>query len=140
MNKINESINDYNELVPFINELIKQNYDASGRCSHVAGYGFTIYATKDIYVDVCLWGGNSSVSVKRRTTKYYSDPINDTVLKSKGSIRDIEEVKKTILEYLEYGNTLEPIYKVELTETELDTIILNLVDESLKDKLKKYLQ
>ena len=139
MNKINESINDYNELVPFINELQDQNYDASGRCSHAAGYGFTIYATKDIYVDVCLWGENSSVSVKRRTTKYYTDPVNDTVLKNKSSITELNEIKKTILEYLEYGKTLEPVYKVELTKTELDTII-NLVDGSLKDKLSKCLQ
>ena len=139
MNKISDSINDYNELVPFINDLEDQKYNALGRCNRDAGYGFTIYATKDVYVDVCLWGGNSSVSVKRRTTKYYSDPVNDTVLKSKGSIRDLEEVKKTVLEYLEYGKTLEPIYKVELTETELNTII-NLVDGSLKDKLKKYLK
>ena len=139
MNKISDSINDYNELVPFINDLEDQKYNALGRCSRDAGYGFTIYATKDVYVDVCLWGGNSSVSVKRRTTKYYSDPVNDTILKSKGSIRDLEEVKKTVLEYLEYGKTLEPIYKVELTKSELDTII-NLVDGSLKDKLSNYLK
>ena len=139
MNKISDSINDYNELVPFINDLEDQKYNIFGRHSRDAGYGFTIYATKDVYVDVCLWGGNSSVSVKRRTTKYYSDPVNDTILKSKGSIRDLEEVKKTVLEYLEYGKTLEPIYKVELTETELNTII-NLVDGSLKNKLSKYLK
>lgn len=139
MNKISESINDYNELVPFIIKLEKQNYDASGRCSHDAGYGFTIYATKDVYVDICLWGGNSSVSVKRRTTKYYTDPVNDTELKNKNSIKELEEVKQTILEYLEYGKTLEKVYNVELTKTELDTII-NLVDESLKNKLSKYLQ
>ncbi len=139
MNKISDSINDYNELVPFINDLEEQKYNVLGRCSHAAGYGFTIYATKDVYVDICLWGGNSSVSVKRRTTKYYSDPINDTILKSKGSIRDLKEVEQIVLEYLEYGKTLEPIYKVELTKTELDTII-NLVDGSLKDKLSKYLK
>lgn len=139
MNKINESINDYNELVPFIIKLEKQNYDASGRCSRDAGYGFTIYATKDVYVDICLWGGNSSVSVKRRTTKYYTDPVNDIVLKNKNSIKELKKVEKTILEYLEYGKTIEKVYKVELTKTELDTII-NLVDESLKNKLSKYLQ
>ena len=139
MNKISDSVNDYNELIPFINDLIDQKYNVLGRCNNTAGYGFTIYATKDVYVDICLWGGNSSVSVKRRVTKYYNDPVNDTVLKSKGSIRDLEEVKKTVLEYIEYGKTLEPIYKVELTESELDTII-NLVDKSLKDKLSKYLK
>ena len=139
MDKISESINDYNELIPFIVKLEKQNYDASGRCGRDVGYGFTIYATKDVYVDICLWGGNSSVSVKRRTTKYYTDPVNDTVLKNKSSIKELKEVEKTILEYLEYGKTVEKVYKVELTKTELD-IIINLVDGNLKDKLSKYLQ
>ena len=139
MDTINESINDYNKLIPFINILEEQKYDTYARCNYTAGYGFTVYATKDIYVDVCLWGGNSSVSVKRRTTKYYSDPVNDEVLKKKSSIRNIEEVKQTVIEYLEYGKTIEPIYKVNLTKSELETII-DIVDGNLKTKLIQYLE
>lgn len=139
MGTINESINDYNKLIPFINNLEEQKYDTYARCNYTAGYGFTVYATKDIYVDVCLCGGTSSVSVKRRTTKYYADPINDKILKNKSCIIDIEEVKQTVLEYLEYGKTVEPIYNVELTKTELEDII-NIVDGSLKAKLIQYLE
>ena len=139
MGSIKESINDYNKLIPFINDLEDQKYDTYARCNYTTGYGFTVYATKDIYVDVCLWGGDSSVSVKRRTTKYYADPVNDKVLKNKSCIIDIEEVKQTVLEYLEYGKTVEPIYKVELTKAELDDII-EVVDGNLKAKLIKYLE
>ena len=139
MDTIKESIDDYNNLVPFINDLEDQKYDTYARCNYAAGYGFTVYATKDIYVDVCLWGGYSSVSVKRKTTKYYTDPVNDKVLKNKNFIKDLEEVKQTVLEYLEYGKTVEPIYKVELTKAELDSII-EIVDGNLKAKLIKYLK
>ena len=139
MGTINESINDYNKLIPFINNLEEQKYDTYARCNYTAGYGFTVYATKDIYVDVCLWGGTSSVSVKRRTTKYYVDPINDKILKNKSCIIDIEEVKQTVLEYLEYGKTVEPIYNIELTKAELDNII-EVVDGNLKAKLIQYLK
>ena len=49
------------------------------------------------------------------------------------------EIERIVKEYLDYAKTLEPTYKVELTESELNTII-NLVDGNLKEKLKNYLQ
>ena len=105
-----------------------------------SGYGFTIDINKNLYVSVDVWNKeNISVKLKRRTTKFFTDVVNDVKLKSKSNIKNLEELKPIVFEYLEYAKTIEKVYKIELTETELNNLI-SLANGELKEKLQKYLQ
>ena len=133
------SVENYNELVPFMNELIKRGYKLDARHNKTQGFGFLVEATDDLYVDVCIWGDEMLVGLNRRNSKYHRDVLNDITIKEEKHILDTNHVKELVNEYLDYAKALEKVYKVDLTETELKTII-NLVDEKLKEKLKNYLQ
>ena len=132
------SVETYNELIPFINTLV-DTYRVDANHSKNMGYGFYININKELYVNIRIWGDEVYVSLARRGGCHFHDVANDTDLKFTRNIRDIKEVERVVREYLDYAKTLEPTYKVELTESELSTII-NLVDENLKEKLKNYLQ
>lgn len=132
------SVETYNELIPFINTLVK-DYRVDADHNKTMGYGFCIDINKELYVSIRIWGDEVYVSLVRRSGKCFRDIINDVDLKSTKHIFDLKIVEKATLEYLEYAKTLEPTYKVELTESELKSII-NLVDENLKEKLNSYLQ
>ena len=103
------------------------------------GYGFYINVNKELYVKVCIWGEELYVSLMRRGGNCLYDIVNDVEVKTTKQMVDLKIVEKVTLEYLEYAKTLEPTYKIELTESELKSII-NLVDEKLKEKLNSYLQ
>lgn len=133
------SVENYNELVPFMNELIKRGYRLDARHNKTQGFGFLVEAADDLYVDVCIWGDEMLVELNRRNSKYHRDVLNDITIRQEKHILDTNHVKELVNEYLNYAKTLEKVYRVELTETELNTII-NLVDEKLKEKLKSYLQ
>ena len=132
------SVETYNELIPFINTLV-DNYVVDADHSKNMGYGFYININKELYVNIRIWGDEMYVSLVRRGSSHFHDVVNDVDIKFTRNIRDIKEVERVVREYLDYAKTLEPTYKVELTESELNTII-NLVDENLKEKLKTYLQ
>ena len=132
------SVETYNELIPFINTLI-DSYRVDADHSKNMGYGFYININKELYVNIRIWGDEVYVSLARRGGCCFHDVVNDTDLRFTKNIRDIKEVERVVREYLDYAKTLEPTYKVELTESELNTII-NLVDGNLKEKLKNYLQ
>ena len=42
------------------------------------------------------WGDVRQYILKLTDAKYYTDPVNDKVLKNKNSIKDLEEVKQTV--------------------------------------------
>lgn len=132
------SVETYNELIPFINTLTK-NYEVYARHNNSEGYGFYIEASKELYVNIRVWGDEVCVSLTRRGGRCLHDVINDVDLKITNHIMNIKEAEKVTLEYLDYAKTLEPTFKVELTESELKSII-NLVDGNLKEKLNSYLQ
>lgn len=132
------SVETYNDLIPFINTLV-DNYRVDADHSKNMGYGFYININKELYVNIRIWGDEVYVSLVRRGGCRFQDVANDVDLKLTRHIRDIKEVERVVREYLDYAKTLEPTYKVELTESELSTII-NLVDGNLKEKLKNYLQ
>ena len=131
-------VETYNELVPFINTLAKDHRVVANH-NDTMGYGFYVDINKELYVSIRIWGDEVYVKLMRRGGKYAHDVVNDVDIKVTRHIVDLKIVEKVTLEYLEYAKTLEPTYKVELTESELKTII-GLVDEKLKEKLKTYLQ
>lgn len=132
------SVETYNELVPFINTLVK-DYRVDADHNKTMGYGFYIDINKELYISIRIWGDEVYVSLMRRGGNCFHDVVNDVKVKTTKNIVDLKVVEKTTLEYLDYAKTLEPTYKVELTESELKAII-NLVDENLKEKLNSYLQ
>lgn len=136
---MNVCLEVFKEIEPFFMELAK-TYNIYPYNNHYSGYGFTINFSKDLYISVDIWNKeNISIKLKRRTTKFFTDVVNDVELKKKSNIKTLEELKPLVFEYLEYAKTVEKVYKVELTETELSTVI-SLVDGELKEKLQKYLQ
>lgn len=129
----------YNKIEPFFMGLDK-TYNVYPYNDSYRGYGFTIDINKDIYMSVDIWDKeNISVKLKRRTTKFFTDVVNDVELKRKSGIKTLEELKPIVFEYLEDAKTIEKVYKVELNTAELNTII-SLVDGKLKEKLQNYLQ
>ena len=136
---MNVCLEVYKTIEPFFMELDK-TYNIYPYNNSYSGYGFTIDINKALYVSVDVWNKeNISVKLKRRTTKFFTDVVNDVQLKNKSNIKNLEELKPIVFEYLEYAKTVEKVYKVELTETELNTVI-SLVDGKLKEKLQNYLQ
>ena len=132
------SIETYNELIPFIN-ILEDTYRVDADHSKSMGYAFYVDINKELYVELRIWGDEVYVSLMRRGGTCFHDVANDIDIKITKHIVDLKMVEKVTLEYLEYAKTLEPTYRVELTESELKTII-DLVDEKLKEKLNSYLQ
>lgn len=132
------SIETYNELIPFIN-ILEDTYRVDADHSKSMGYAFYVDINKELYVELRIWGDEVYVSLMRRGGTCFHDVANDVDIKITKNIVDLKIVEKVTLEYLEYAKTLEPTYRVELTESELKTII-DLVDEKLKEKLNSYLQ
>lgn len=129
----------YNEIEPFFMGLDK-TYNIYPYNDSYRGYGFTIDINKALYVSVDVWNKEDiSVRLKRRTTKFFTDVVNDVELKNKSKIKNLEELKPIVFEFLEYAKTVEKVYKVELTETELNNLI-SLANGELKEKLQSYLQ
>lgn len=129
----------FKEIEPFFMELDK-TYNIYPYNNSYSGYGFTIDISKDLYVSVDVWNKEDiSVRLKRRTTKFFTDVVNDVELKNKSKIKNLEELKPIVFEFLEYAKTVGKVYKVELTETELNNLI-SLANGELKEKLQTYLQ
>lgn len=137
---MNVCLEVFKEIEPFFMELDKTYNNVYPYNNHYSGYGFTIDISKDLYISVDIWNKEDiSIKLKRRTTKFFTDVVNDVELKKKSKIKNLEELKPIVFEFLEYAKTVEKVYKVELNEAELSTVI-SLVDGELKEKLQKYLQ
>jgi hypothetical protein len=129
----------YNEIEPFFIELDK-TYDVYPYNDSYRGYGFTVDISKDLYISVDIWNKEKiSVKLKRRTTKFFTDVVNDYELIGNNEIKNLKELKPVVFEYLGYAKTMEKVYKVELTSTELNNLI-SLANGELKEKLQNYLQ
>lgn len=138
---MNITVENYNKLVPFMDELEDKGIEVDWFHSKNEGFGFYAEAENGHYVDVHVWGDEIAVSLSRHNSGFRHDVVNDILLTPTPvpTVKTVEEVKKLVYENLDYAKTLCKHYKVDLLETELKAII-NLVDEKLKEKLNSYLQ
>ena len=138
---MNITVENYNKLVPLMDELEDKGIEIDWFHSNNEGFGFYAEAENGHYVDVHVWGDEIAVCLSRHNSSFRHDVVNDILLTPTPvpTVKTVEEVKKLVYENLDLAKTLCKHYKVDLLETELKTII-NLVDENLKEKLNKYLQ
>jgi hypothetical protein len=138
---MNITIENYNKLVPLMNELEDNGIEVDEFHSNNEGFGFYAEAENGHYVDVHVWGDEIAVSLSRHNSGFRHDVVNDILLTPTPvpTVKTVEEVKKLVYESLDLAKTLCKHYQVDLLETELKAII-NLVDGNLKEKLNSYLQ
>lgn len=138
---MNKTAENYNKLVPLMDELEDKGIEVDWFHSNNEGFGFYAEAENGHYVDVHVWGDEIAVSLSRHNSNFRHDVVSDILITPTPvpTVKTVEEVKKLVYENLEYAKTLCKHYKVDLLESELKAII-NLVDENLKEKLNSYLQ
>lgn len=138
---MNKTVENYNKLVPLMDELEDKGIEVDWFHSNNEGFGFYAEAENGHYVDVHVWGDEIAVSLSRHNSNFRHDVVSDILITPTPvpTVKTVEEVKKLVYENLEYAKTLCKHYKVDLLESELKAII-NLVDENLKEKLNSYLQ
>ena len=139
---MNTTVENYNKLVPLMDELEDKGIEVDWFHSNNEGFGFYAEAENGHYVDVHVWGDEIAVSLSRHNSNFRHDVVSDILITPTPvpTVKTVEEVKKLVYENLEYAKTLCKHYKVDLLETELKAII-DLVDEKkLKEKLNSYLQ
>ncbi len=138
---MNKAVENYNKLVPLMDELEDKGIEVDWVYINNEGFGFYAEAENGHYVDVHVWGDEITVSLSRHNSGFRHDVVNDILLTPTPvpTVKTVEEVKKLVYENLDLAKTLCKHYQVDLLETELKAII-NLVDEKLKEKLNSYLQ
>lgn len=137
---MNITIKNYNNLVPFMNELEDLGYRVDDFCNNYEGYGFYAEAENNHYVNVHIHGNMMYVSLKRHNSSYRHDIINDVEVASSGELNTIDLVKQKAMEYLLLSGKLNKTYKVDLTADEINILIMAITDESIINKLKNSLQ
>lgn len=135
---MNMTIDNYNKLVPFMNELSHKGIKVDAFHSKNEGYGFYAEADNNHYVNVHIWGDEIGVSLKRHDSHYYHDTLGDSTIENPPLTQDINEVKDLVIKYLDLAKTLSKHYKVDLSETELRELI-KCCNQELATKLLKYL-
>jgi len=138
---MNITIENYNKLVPFMNELQDMGVRVDEFHSKSQGYGFHAEAENGHYVGVNVWGDEIAVSLSRHNSSFRYDVVNDVLLTPTPvpCAKTIDEVKKLVFENLELAKTLCKHYQVDLLETELKSIIATC-DSAIAAKLQKYLE
>lgn len=134
----NKTIENYNNLVPFMNDLEEQGIRVDDFHSNSEGYGFYTDGENNHYVQVNVWGPEMRAALKRRNGDFYHS-ITDPIIKDY-KCSTIEDVKKSVLELLDYSKTQMRHYKVELNEAEVNYLIKTCSDQKIVHKLKNYLQ
>lgn len=129
------TIENYNNLVPFMNELEERGTRVDDFCDNSLGYGFYAEGKNNHYVQVNIWGPDMYVSLRKRNGHFRHD-VGDTVIKEI-ECSSVENVKIKVLELLEFSKTQAMHYKVELTECEINYLIQTCANENIVEKLKK---
>ena len=138
---MNITIDNYNKLVPFMNELEGMGIEVDDFHSKSQGYGFYAEAENGHYVDVHVWGDEYAVSLSRHNSGFRHDVVNDILITPTPvpTAKTIDEVKKLVFENLELAKTLVKHYQVDLLENELKSIIATC-DSAIAAKLQEYLK
>ena len=131
------TIDTYNNLVPFMNELENRGTEVDDFCDNSLGYGFYVEGKNNHYVKVNIWGPEIYASLKKRTGQFRHDIVDTIIMERKCS--NVADVRTKVLELLEFSKTLMRSYKVELMEDELKYLIQNCQDTNIVKKLKTYL-
>lgn len=129
------TIETYNNLVPFMNELEDHGTRVDEFCDNSSGYGFYAEGKNNHYVEVNIWGPEIYASLKKRNGHFRHDIVDTIVMEHKCS--SVGFVKLKVLELLEFSKTLAMHYKVELTECEINYLIQTCTNENIVEKLKK---
>lgn len=129
------TVETYDNLVPFMNELEDRGTRVDNFCDNSLGYGFYAEGKNNHYVQVNIWGPEIYASLKKRTG-YFRHDICDTIILER-RCSDVEDVKTKVLELLEFSKTQAMHYKVELTECEINYLIQTCANENIVEKLKK---
>ena len=129
------TIENYNNLVPFMNELEERGTRVDDFCDNSLGYGFYAEGKNNHYVQVNIWGPDMYVSLRKRNGHFRHD-VGDIVIKEI-ECSSVENVKIKVLELLEFSKTQAMHYKVELTECEINYLIQTCANENIVEKLKK---
>lgn len=98
---MNQTIENYNKLVPLMNKLIKEGKEVDAFSDRYQGYGCYIELDSH-YINVHIWGEQINVSFCKRCGKCRHDVVNDLSLSSKNfeNMQDVEtEIVKLINEY-----------------------------------------
>lgn len=138
---MNITIDNYNKLVPFMNELEGMGIEVDDFHSKNQGYGFYAEAENGHYVNVHVWGDKIAVSLSRHNSGFRHDVVNDILITPTPAptAKTLDEVKKLVFENLELAKTLVKHYQVDLLETELKSIIATC-DSAIAAKLQEYLK
>lgn len=129
------TIDTYNNLIPFMNELEDKGTRVAEFCDNSLGYGFYAEGKNNHYVQVNIWGPEMYASLKKRNGYCRHDIVDTIVMKRKCS--SVEEVKAKVLDLLEFSKTQAMHYKVELTDCEINYLIQTCANENIVEKLKK---
>ena len=129
------TIDNYNNLVPFMNELEERGTRVDDFCDNSLGYGFYAEGKNNHYVQVNIWGPDMYVSLRKRNGHFRHDIGDTTIMELECS--SVENVKIKVLELLELSKTQAMHYKVELTECEINYLIQTCANENIVQKLKK---
>lgn len=137
---MNITIKNYNDLVPFMNDLEDLGYRVDDFCNNYEGYGFYAEGKNNHYVDVHIHGNMMYVNLKKHNSGCRHDIINDIEVASSGELNDVDLVKQKVIEYLLLSGKLGRTYKVDLTADEINTLTMAITDENIINKLKNSLQ
>lgn len=94
------TIDNYNNLIPFVNHLIDLGYEVEANHDNVMGYGFYVELSDKRYIKISIFGDMMYVDLMKHNSKYSHDIVNDIKLKESGMINDVEKVKEVVLDYL----------------------------------------
>ena len=136
---MNITIENYNNLIPFMNELEDLDYRVDSFCNHYEGYGFYAEGKNNYYVNVHIHGNMMYVNLKQHNSSCRHDIVNDNEVASSGELNTIDLVKQKVMEYLLLSSKLSKTYRVDLTADEINTLIMAITDENIINKLKNCL-
>lgn len=138
---MNITIENYNKLVPFMNELEDKGIRVDDFHSKNEGFGFHAEAENGHYVSVHVWGDEIAVSLSRHNSSFRYDVVNDVLLTPTPvpTVKTVEDVKKLVYENLDLAKALCKHYQVDLLENELKSIIATC-DSAIAAKLQEYLK